>query len=215
MKRLEWNPTPEILVAIVKTEGDLWFSSRCLAIVFGVSKQNISIHIGDLQQSGMNIMRRVITVAQNEGGRVVSRQITHYPFAIAHAIALRAQRYSVLNLLTDLAGTECLQKSFYKIAPIKERDFAELLIGILDGIQKVVPQFQVGHYIADFYLPDVNVVVEYDESHHEKPSHMARDLARQRIITNMLGSDFVRVKAGAEAKGLNEILRRILVSARG
>lgn len=41
--------------------------------------------------------------------------------------------------------------SFYKITPIKERNFAELLIGALKGVEDVLSQYRVGSYIMNFF----------------------------------------------------------------
>lgn len=209
MRSIDWRPTGDVTLPVIVVDNDLWFSHKSLSVLFGVTKQNISIHISDLIASGMQIDERKLLVAQREGARTITRRIKHFSFQIAHAIAMRSQRYEELNHLVDLAQVESLLKPSYKVAPIKERNFAALIIGALNGLEKVVPQYPVGPYIVDFFIPDSKIVVEYDEKHHEGPTHRKRDQKRQRFIEERLNARFVRISHDFEIEGLNAVLRQL------
>lgn len=91
--------------------------------------------------------------------------------------------------------------------PIKEREFGELLKKSLEGIVEVTTQYRVDKYIVDFYLPDVSLVIEFDEKHHKK--QLKEDQERQRFIEGELKVKFIRVKEDFELEGLNSILKHL------
>lgn len=49
-------------------------------------------------------------------------------------------------------------------------------------------------YWVDYYEPNLNLVIEYDEKHHERHSQKLRDAKRQEEIINLLKCKFVRIK---------------------
>jgi hypothetical protein len=187
VKSVIWEPGSAMALSVVEADGELWFSSRTLASLFGVTKQNIQIHIRDLREAGQTVTEKSISVEQVEGLRSVTRQVKHFPFEIAHAIAIRSQRFDELNSLLTLAKQLELYKPVYQIVPIKERAFGELLQGALDGITPVLPQHHVSPYFIDFFLPEWRLAIEYDERHHGSAHQMLADTNRQNVIERSLG----------------------------
>lgn len=55
-------------------------------------------------------------------------------------------------------------------------------------------EFQVLGYWVDYYEPNLNIVIEYDEKDHEKASRKEKDAFRQKEITEFLGCEFYRIK---------------------
>lgn len=102
---------------VVEAKGDLWFSQKTLAALFGVTKQNVQIHIRDLQEAGQPASGAAYAIDQAEGARTVKRLIRHYPFEVAHAIAVRSQRFDQLGWLLDLVKEREIETSTYRIAP--------------------------------------------------------------------------------------------------
>lgn len=190
---------------------DLWFSQKALATLYDTTTQNINIHISDMQAAGMLITAHDFEVPQREGSRSVRRRIKHYDVEIAHAIGIRSQRFVELNEIISLAEENEVHRTSYRIAPVKERRFSELLQGLLAGITPVETQYRIGRYQVDFYLPEHFLVVEYDEKQHSRPRHQSEDQRRQRQIEETLGARFIRVRSGEEIRGLNIILRSILL----
>jgi very-short-patch-repair endonuclease len=209
-----WTPSLSVSIPVAIYQDDLWFSARSLKELLSTTRQNISIHILDLVSSGMKVEERLIRVKQREGKRTLTRRLKHYPFDVAHAVALRARNYDVLGQLVDLANEHDLVKNVYKISPKKEHDFAALLLGSLDGISEVVRQYRVDPYYLDFYLPRERMIIEYDEHHHTKPLHQKRDKAREAYIREVLDADIIRVKEGSEIAALNQVLKKVLLTRR-
>lgn len=207
MNPLVWKPRATMVLSVIKSDRDLWFSAKTLAALFGVTTQNIQIHIRDLQEAGQTINSASIAVEQAEGMRLIKRKIKHYPFETAHAIAIRSQRFHELQSLYVLARQQGFEKPAYRIAPIKERAFSEILLGVLEDITPVLRQYHLPPYFIDFFLPEWQLAIEYDERHHSSPGKMRADAERQSDIEKSLGAKFVRVAVGKELEALNRILK--------
>ena len=91
----------------------------------------------------------------------------------------------------------------------KEGTFGERLKLILQGICKVETQFPVLDYRVDFYLPEVNLVVEFDENDHKYGKKPEKDKQREKEIQQHLKCRFVRVK---EDEPFDISLNRVLKS---
>ena len=207
MKSIVWKPVDSMNLHVIEAKGDLWFSQKTLAALFGVTKQNVQIHIRDLQEAGQPTSGAAYAIDQAEGARTVKRLIRHYPFEVAHAIAVRSQRFDQLGWLLDLVKEREIAKSTYRIAPIKERAFGELLLGALDGIVTVLPQHHLPPHFIDFFIPEWRLAIEYDERHHGSARRLQADAERQAALERALGARFVRVSVGREIEALNEILK--------
>jgi len=53
-------------------------------------------------------------------------------------------------------------------------------------------QLHILNYFVDFYIPEVNLVVEYDEHHHNTSTNTEKDNLRQKEIEQKLHCSFVR-----------------------
>jgi len=75
--------------------------------------------------------------------------------------------------------------------------FGEEIVERLFSGYTIIRQFPVfgGKYRIDWYIPELRLAVEFDEAHHETPSIIKRDAARQAEIEAALGCRFLRYKA--------------------
>lgn len=95
----------------------------------------------------------------------------------------------------------------------KEGSFGEFLKNSLKGICKVETQVPVLDYRVDFYLPEVNLVIEFDERDHEYGKRLKRDKQREKEIQQYLNCEIVRVKEHEPySTSLNRILKVIFNS---
>lgn len=53
-------------------------------------------------------------------------------------------------------------------------------------------QYKVSQYLIDWYIPELNIAIEFDEKYHYKNS--IKDKERQNYIENKLGCKFLRYK---------------------
>lgn len=74
----------------------------------------------------------------------------------------------------------------------------------------LIHQYKCLEYIIDFYLPEVNIAIEYDEEHHEYERNRIADIRRQYIIENELQCEVIRVKKGNEGSGIATIYSKIM-----
>lgn len=96
------------------------------------------------------------------------------------------------------------EESFY-------HQLKEFLLGLnLNLVLKT--QYPVDSYRIDFYFPEYNLAVEYDESHHK--SHNKRDKARQSEIEVKLNCTFLRIEEGHEIKGLGQLASLLFSKSR-
>lgn len=57
----------------------------------------------------------------------------------------------------------------------------------------IIRQYIVLNYRIDFYIPELNIAVEYDEPQHMTPEHKVADALREAEIKRELGCTFIRV----------------------
>jgi len=200
-------------VSIVIAESDLWMSQKSIATYFDTTVANANIHISKIGEY-LNISNctKAISITQNEGGREITREIQHYNFEVIHAVGIRSSRFDEINMLVDQAIHFDILKPSYRIIPVKERDFWEILSSLLKGITKIIPQYKIMEYFIDFYIPEYDLAIEYDEKHHDNSSNVLKDAERQSKIENEMNIKFVRVHEGMELTGLNEVMKHIFDS---
>lgn len=87
----------------------------------------------------------------------------------------------------------------------KELCFGEILIEALKELNlEVIPQYRVGNYRIDFYIPKYNIAVEYDEQHHFTKE---KDNIRQMAISLLLNSNWIRCDyKDSDIKNLMKVL---------
>lgn len=61
-----------------------------------------------------------------------------------------------------------------------------------------IGEFRVCGYLLDYYEPNENVVIEFDEAYHDNDNQKRKDKLRQDMITNELNCKFYRIKDGEE-----------------
>lgn len=83
-------------------------------------------------------------------------------------------------------------------------------------------QYSILNYRVDFYFPNFNLIVEYDEKAHEyqKESDIQRQFEIEDFLNKQLGNKyweddgslftFIRVKEGQEFKGIIEIITHLM-----
>lgn len=75
----------------------------------------------------------------------------------------------------------------------KEISFVEMLEKVLCPFSiKGIKQFKVLNYRIDYYIPDLDIAIEYDENNHRNYSYRAHE-GRQKEIEKELGCRFIRV----------------------
>ena len=143
----------------------------------------------------------------NQGGRPKE----NYQLTIKASIMICLMNFSsskksllLYKHLSELNGSEVIIE--YRTR--KELLFEIALNDILAGIVKVIPQYSVLKYKVDFYLPEINVAIEYDETHHGYNYKV--DKKREQEIIKKIGCCFIRVDENDEYAAINKIIIKIL-----
>lgn len=93
----------------------------------------------------------------------------------------------------------------------KEIEFGSMLEEALEELElKIVPQYNVDNkYRIDFYIPQLNKAVEYDEQQHQY--HEKEDIERENYIKDKLGCKFIRCDyRDSNIKNLMKVLKDIM-----
>lgn len=90
-----------------------------------------------------------------------------------------------------------------------ENLFKEMLEETLNELKiRVDHQYPAGKYRIDFFIPEYNLAVEYDESYHELK--IEEDNKREKEIIKILGCNFVRCSyKDSNIKNIIKILKKI------
>ena len=67
----------------------------------------------------------------------------------------------------------------------------------------------LGYYV-DYYEPNLNWVIEYDESYHSKPKQQAKDLLREVAIVDLLKCKFIRISHTDDASCIHQKIKEVL-----
>ncbi|WP_350343978.1 hypothetical protein PRVXT_000343 [Proteinivorax tanatarense] len=150
--------------------GNVWMTQRAIAQLYQTTTQNITIHIIKiLEILNEKTCSKKFVIEREEGGRVVQRNVLHYDLDVIFNIALKGQYFEEFNGLMTFINEKGIKKEYITYIPKKEREFGQMLRGILEGVVEIYEQFRVASkYIIDFYVPEAHLAIEYDESHHFK-----------------------------------------------
>lgn len=104
--------------------------------------------------------------------------------------------------------TESIRKDIKRKEIVFINKLEELLkaINITDGIK----QYNVLNYKIDYYIPSLNIAIEYDENNHSGYTYEQHD-GRQKEIENKLKCCFVRVTdENSDEYNIGLVLKKIL-----
>lgn len=127
------------------------------------------------------------------------------------------------GVLQLVAGAEILtqqqKKEWYSLFGInnvftsrKEIEFGSMLIEALEELDlEVKTQYNVDSYRIDFYIPKLNIAVEYDEEHHFTEANIKKDIERQTYIEEKIGAKFIRCDyRDNDIKNVMKVLKEIM-----
>ena len=192
----------------VVSEGEVWFSQLQIAKLLGKSVKTINGHIKEIPPND-SLVTAGFDVAQKEGSRLIRRKKLHYNFQYVYAIGIKAREYKKIGELSAMLKIIGFEYEEMAVAPVKEREFADLVSRSLQGICVFEQQYRIHNYRLDLYSSDLKLAIEFDERHHEKTRGKELDTKRQSEIQSH-GIHFIRVKEGEEPEGLNEIIKYII-----
>jgi very-short-patch-repair endonuclease len=107
------------------------------------------------------------------------------------------------NFLTWISKTD--SSFLYR----KELFFAEVLNNSFKDVLDIEHQYFVNEYIVDFYIPKLNIVIEFDEPHHNQ--QIEKDKKREEDILKYLNCQIIRQKSNEPYElTINKIIKTLL-----
>jgi very-short-patch-repair endonuclease len=74
----------------------------------------------------------------------------------------------------------------------REFIFGTEIVENLFSDYKIIKQFGIGDYFIDWYIPELNLGIEFDENHHK--FNYIQDSIREKYIKEKLKCNFIRFK---------------------
>lgn len=99
-----------------------------------------------------------------------------------------------------------------------EDRFHEMLSEFLYGV-KIIRQYAIAGCRVDFYIPEYNVFIEFDEEQHFSSSYRGDDRSRWESIKKFIQDNFddscnlIRVDKGCELRGISAIIGYIAMNS--
>lgn len=133
-------------------------------------------------------------------------------------VSLEYCRYLMLSdlyndIVNNYSNSNEVLKEFCVIHKRSEIFFKDMVVDLIKNTVSIcdlglslIHQFNIGVYFIDFYIPEINLAIEYDEDHHTYHRNKENDIERQKFIEKVLKCKFVRVRKGNEGSGIANIL---------
>lgn len=127
---------------------------------------------------------------------------------------------------TTLTDKKALQEAYEivggKYATVYEKvrpedHFMKQLREVLEELDiELEREFGILNYNVDGYIPDLNIVIEYDDPYHNGNKQTKRDQERQAKITKKTGCTFVRLLSeDTNAKNIGLVIKEVYRKNRG
>ena len=204
-------------VNVTFTDEDIWLSQNQLAEIYKTTQQNISQHIASIYKDNelpIDSTNKKLLLVQNEGGRIVKRNIDHYNLDMIIALGYRVQSEVAVRfrIWATQRLHEYIQKGFTiddeRLKQGSNRYFKELLQRIRD-IRSSERNFY--QQVTDIYATSINYDPRADitkkffatvqnKLHYAVHEHTAAELIYDRVdnekpyvgMTNFKG-DYVTI----------------------
>ena len=101
----------------------------------------------------------------------------------------------------------------FKITPkiVLEHQFYQIIANLLIET-KIHRQYPISSYLVDFYIPELNILIEFDEKYHERSEQKRKDAEREKEIITYAQKEInqnihmIRVKEDDIYAGIRRIL---------
>lgn len=181
-------------------KGNIWFIGKEVAEIFGYKNTRKAIidHVDEedkkILTSGEIITCQVKKIdfrVPNNGMKIVNERGCYCLIQNSQKISSYEKQVLIemFNKITGKENTIVVSSRF-------EISFGDKLKNTLKPLNIKVetqkPMFD-GKYRIDFYLPEFNLAIEYDEKQHQQKENKIKDRQREEEIKEVLGCKFIRL----------------------
>lgn len=116
---------------------------------------------------------------------------------------------ALIDCLVDMELIDPTEALSHNVYP--EAKFSDKLVTILKHFNIVcLTRVRYGDYIVDIHIPQINIVIEYDERDH-RSYNPDKETKRENDIKHMLGCDIIRVQdSKTDEDNIGYILNKIM-----
>lgn len=167
----------------IDENGKEWFNGNDVCECLGY--KNPRDAIGRFTQEGDVVLRHTLTKSGKQKANFINESgVISLVIASQTVFSKKKELLEALGIKTD-----CIY--FEKKRRLEFQAFDSMVSVMFDGYE-ILPQFTVGDYRIDFYVPELNLAIEIDEEAHKYQTQ--EDNKRQAYIENKIGCKFLRVK---------------------
>lgn len=176
-------------VRVVEREQEPWFVAMDVCRMLGI-KNNRSA-CGRLDEDNRDVIKYPNEKVGHRGGPQSSIVVNEWGLFHLIDTAIKAPYRDRVELIEWLQSLGFLKN--VDIRSRKEIEFGDKLTDSLVPFGlNLSKQYPCLNYSIDFYIPSLNIAIEYDEDGHKNYSYEAHEL-RQERIEDCLGCRFIRV----------------------
>ena len=195
-----------IMTKIENVNGELVVSSRVIAEQF--NKQHSHV-LASLEQILENTGSTSLIVINEYSVPNQTRKYKEY-LLTSEGLGLYLNRIQLLKNKIPESLLEFADMTQFHTYTRFEISFLDMLEEALNELNIVgTRQYNVDKYRVDFYIPNLNICIEYDEEYH--CSKTDKDTERQIYITNKLNCNFIRCNyKDSDIKNVMKVIKYIL-----
>lgn len=176
------NEELDMKVRVVEINGEPWLVGKDVAEVLGYSRPTKAIqdHVDDED-------KRSIKIADSVG------RFQNTPVINERGVYCLLQRSRLSNIQKHELIKSLNLKEKFVLTSRKEIEFIDQLEETLKPFNLIgIRQYKINSYKIDYYIPSLNLAIEYDENDHKSYSYEAHE-GRQKEIEDILNCRFIRV----------------------
>ena len=190
---------------LIKKENHHFVSAKDLHIQLGIKKAYSAWIKANLERAMLEEEKDyTVLKLESTGGRPSFDYILQLQSAMVICSMMFSTNKQAIIIYKELSVI--LGEDVYIIPRTRREILFEInLVELLKDVVKIETQYSVLNYTVDFYIPELNLVIEYDEKWHNQ--YIEQDKKRENEIIDALNCDFIRVLEGDEIKAINKILK--------
>lgn len=176
------NEELDMKVRVVEINGEPWLVGKDVAEVLGYARptKTIQDHVDEEDKKSIKIVDSI--------GR-----LQNTPVINERGVYCLLQRSRVSNIQKQELLSSLNLKEKFVLTSRKEIEFIDQLEETLKPFNLIgIRQYKINSYRIDYYIPSLNLAIEYDENDHQGYSYEAHE-GRQKEIEDTLKCRFIRV----------------------
>lgn len=176
------NEELDMKVRVVEINGEPWLVGKDVAEVLGYARptKTIQDHVDEEDKKSIKIVDSI--------GR-----LQNTPVINERGVYCLLQRSRLSNIQKQELLSSLNLKEKFVLTSRKEIEFIDQLEETLKPFNLIgIRQYKINSYKIDYYIPSLNLAIEYDENDHKSYSYEAHE-GRQKEIEDTLKCRFIRV----------------------